>query len=294
MLKHLSQYGVFANKDSQVVLTANVLFCIYRSQSSICCGLWIRNSQDLSSYSLRGHITSQSGRWWGILYDTYGQHSIGNKQQQAEFPTQLGFLRPASNQDQIDLGIDSIQVDTLSLVEPLCSIAPTPGPTARSGSINQCLIDWNRGSVISTQGKKPASILCTINTNRNWFIFEVWRQKAGISVYCRGARISACDQGLVFAQNSRIIAAAGSLQSESYMVDDCKNVLCQDILIDQSCFHQNSCFFAGKNGLEWTTIYWSLSKYSDDVIVLNGCDGKEYSYSRPTGLETSRIETFTR
>ncbi len=98
--------------------------------------------------------------------------------------------------------------------------------------------------------------------------------------------------GMVFAQNFRIIVAAGGATAESHMADDNVGLLRNELRIDPKEFRSDSCSLVGPRGLEWTEIYWSLKEFTQDCIILHGCDDKEYKYTKPIGTERHRIEAI--
>ncbi len=195
-------------------------------------------------------------------------------------------------QNRIIIDPPPFNAERLTLIERIMPSHPLPGSRATARTIGKRILEWNQGTVYITEDADPADIHCDLNTARYWHIFEIWRQKSGLSVYCRCARVAASNMGMVFAQNFRIIVSAGDAAAQSHMADDSASLLRNELPIDPKKFRPDSCSFVGPRGIEWTEIYWSLKQFAQDYIILHGCDDKEYKYTKPNGTETHRIENI--
>jgi hypothetical protein len=141
--------------------------------------------------------------------------------------------------NQSTILFDKFPFDTskLELVEQIYPSTILPGKEAANDTIAECVLEWNQGTTFYTDNLE--SIHCDINTARHWHIFETWKQEKGLSVYCRGARVAACNQGIAFAQNMRIIVQAGSEVAESHMADDNLAILKKRVVIDTAKFNSD-------------------------------------------------------
>lgn len=138
-------------------------------------------------------------------------------------------------------------------------------PFACDNTIGECLRLWNAGlreEYISIDGISTF-IGVTINTNKHMYIFEMTPS----SIYCRAARFVAPNKGIVFNQNFR-------QGFEAYMIKD--NSEAQfPLSFDEALFSSNSCAWNDRS------VYWSLSSYNENEIVLHGCQGDIYHFNKP-------------
>lgn len=145
-------------------------------------------------------------------------------------------------------------------------IHPIP-PTITENNIGECLKCWNMGcneEIISINSKNTF-IGVTINTEKHMYIFEI----LPTSIYCRAARYRTCNKGVIFNQNFR-----QSSYPETYMIEDNYGVLVP-LLVDENLFNSNTCAWNSRS------VYWSVSSFTEDQIVLNGCQGDIYKWNKP-------------
>ncbi len=138
-------------------------------------------------------------------------------------------------------------------------------PSIQDDNIGECLRLWNMGvheEYISVDGISQF-IGVTINTNKHMYIFELFRD----SIYCRAARFVATNKGIVFNQNFR-------QGLEAYMIKDNMEAHAP-LLYDESLFLSDSCLWNDRS------VYWSLSSYSSQEIILHGCQGDIYHWKKP-------------
>jgi len=141
-------------------------------------------------------------------------------------------------------------------------------------SIGKCLTEWSLFSGF-IEDEKEQSFTAEIHTNKHSYIFSQNKWKGDKFLYCRAARIKSNNNGLVFAQNIRLMANSNEFTIK--MEQDNLLISKQDILIKNDFFNPKSCVFIN-DGKE---IYWSLKDFTEDEIILNGCAGEEYKHPRP-------------
>lgn len=143
----------------------------------------------------------------------------------------------------------------------------SPNPVkAHSGNISRCLQEWHLGVQEQTDGKTLYGL--EFNSLKHMYIFYI----SNDFIYCRAARYTACDKGIVFSQNFRQNFHA--LEGQSFAVTD-NQIALSYIDYDEDLFKSDECVFSQYD------IYWSVSKVEDDVIYLNGCGGEAYFWRRP-------------
>ena len=138
-------------------------------------------------------------------------------------------------------------------------------PSICDNNIGECLRLWNAGlseEFISIDGKSTF-IGVTINTNKHMYIFEMTSN----SIYCRAARFVATNKGIVFNQNFR-------QGLEAYMIKDNSEAQLP-LSFDEALFSSNSCIWNDRS------VYWSLSSYNENEILLYGCQGDIYHFRKP-------------
>lgn len=147
------------------------------------------------------------------------------------------------------------------------SLCPEP-PEIREENIGECLKLWNMGirEEIIDINNIPTFIGITINTSRHMYIFEMTPD----SIYCRAARFAATNKGVVFNQNFR-------QGGEAYMIEDNTEARLP-LPFDESLFSNASCVWNERS------VYWSVASYSDNEIMLHGCQGDIYRWKKPVHI----------
>lgn len=138
-------------------------------------------------------------------------------------------------------------------------------PDITNENIGECLRLWNMGiqEEFFDIGGKSAFIGVAINTNKHMYIFE----KTPDSIYCRAARFTTTNKGVVFNQNFR-------QGVEAYMIRDNTEARLP-LVIDEAYFSNDSCIWNNRS------VYWSLVSYTDSEIRLHGCQGDIYHWKKP-------------
>lgn len=139
---------------------------------------------------------------------------------------------------------------------------------ATADNLGECLREWFLGVVQYTDFNKP-EIRVEINTPKHMYIFLI---SHGF-LYCRAATYSTCNQGFFFLQNFR--QNFHNKEGLSMMIKDNRDALKDAaIFMDETLFDPKACVIA-------YGIYWSVSSFEKDEIILHGCGGEEYRWIKP-------------
>ena len=139
-------------------------------------------------------------------------------------------------------------------------------------NIPECLIGWISGVKELYCTAQDGTKICLgieINTSKHMYIFRCFND----SIYCRAATYGVCNKGIRFIQNFR----QNNWNIEffnAYMFDD-NSSAAQLVETDENMFIKDSCHIGDRD------IYWSVKSVTPDEIILNGCGGDLYRWSRP-------------
>lgn len=159
--------------------------------------------------------------------------------------------------------------ERMSKIEDIDIVAPYDMSLCETKSdVGKCLQEWRLGVKFLLKDGEP---FCEINTNRHLFIYMVDPSM----VYIRAAATRNNDVGTLFFQNIRMMKNQNTGEYTMSIMPDNFNIAQRDLVIDNSRFNPNACYFSESGG-----IYWSLISFSPDRILLNGC-GETYEVSRP-------------
>jgi hypothetical protein len=335
------EYGIYISKDIEIVITEKFVIAYRRVKSlNALESCLLEKEENTSRYSYIGicrslpatTITYPIPRKWeyalkGVRKRYYNSRSL------AEW---IVNATPTLQQHEDRIHLIFPDGDTYSARKTesfsMGDMNPPP-PSISDNMIGECLKSWHMGclkEVIDVNGK-DSCISVSINTQKHMYIFHMLPN----DFYCRAARYSTCNSGVVFNQNFR--QRNGNL-SETYMVDD--NTVSGDLLpIDSNSFgvcqiinyddlmkkhltdreRSALCYRYGLNGFERKTqadisgllgisrayvsriqskalktivsaipkpsdnnIYWTVSSYTDNQIILNGCQGDVYEWNKPS------------
>lgn len=143
---------------------------------------------------------------------------------------------------------------------------------ANGNNLGECIKKWNLGVRVFENyfnGKYYFNGI-EINTPEHMYLYKVSYEY----VYTRSARFATCNLGVVFRQIYRQ-SFHGTESSIYHINTDYKEISKEEIIIDSELFKDNSC------NVKNTDIYWSIKKYDEVSIVVNGCQGEEYVFKNP-------------
>ncbi len=167
---------------------------------------------------------------------------------------------------------------TLRRIETIEAVPPHDLPKASAQTIGACLQTWPLG-VRALKFNDTYTTGITITTNKHAYVFSY-----GGMIYCRAARIRSDNHGTVFAQNIRMMYKPGEFTSWMAPKND---TLCRSgVEINDSLFQPGVCVYAPGS------IYWSLKRFDDSTIVINGCGGEDYITARPVQTDPQLLEWF--
>lgn len=167
---------------------------------------------------------------------------------------------------------------TLRRIETIEPVPSYEMPKAAAQTIGACLQTWPLG-VRALMFNDTYTTGVTITTNEHAYVFSY-----GGMIYCRAARIRSDNHGTVFAQNIRMMYKPGEFTSWMAPRND---TLCRSgVEINDSLFQPGVCVYAPGS------IYWSLKRFDDSTIVINGCGGEDYTTPRPAQTDPALLEWF--
>jgi hypothetical protein len=334
-------YGVYISNDIEIVITEKYIMTFRRvkSQNALESCL-LEKEENTSCYSCVGICRSLPATMIGYPRPQKWEYAFegvkkkySNNKSLAEW---IGNASPTILQhgDRIDLIFPdgdtyiATKTETISLDD----LHPLPLSISEN-TIGACLQSWQMGcqEEIIDIGGSDSFIRVSINTKRHMYIIQMLPN----DFYCRAARYSSCNSGVIFNQNFR--QRSGDL-SETYMVDDntisgnplpvdhhgfgvCQIIdydgLMKEYLTDRE--RSALCYRYGLNGFERRTqaeiagllgisrssvsrmqrkslktidrvipkpadnnIFWTVASYSDNQIILNGCQGDVYEWNKPS------------
>jgi hypothetical protein len=334
-------YGVYISNDIEIVTTEKfvITFRRVKSQNALESCL-LEKEDDSSRYTCVGicrslpatTIAYPRSKKWEYAFQGGKKKYFNN----ASFAAWIGKAAPTIQQQEDRMNLIFPDGDTYSAkkAETFCMEDLNPQLPSMSGdTIGACLQSWQMGCYqeVIKIGDKDSGIRVSINTKEHMYIFQTQPN----DFYCRAARYSTCNAGVVFNQNFR--QRTGDF-SETYMVAD--NCIAGDPLpVDLHCFgvcqiidydglmkkylidreRSALCYRYGLNGFERKTqveiasllgisrssvsrmqrkalktiesvipkpadnnIYWTVSSYTDNQIILNGCQGDMYKWNKPS------------
>lgn len=176
------------------------------------------------------------------------------------------FPKIKQNKDMFVVSFDNTFKYSMNLHEEMTMADFFPVlPDIRVNNIGDCLYKWNIGIVeeIVNINDIPTFIGVIINTNKHMYIFEMVPN----SIYCRAARFVATNKGVIFNQNFR-------QGLNAYMIEDNREAGLP-LEYDEALFTSNACIWNSRS------VYWSVNKYDDMFIELNGCQNDVYYWRKP-------------
>ena len=172
---------------------------------------------------------------------------------------------------------------TLNLVEKIDIVEPYQMRFANEDNIGACLQEWGLGTGFEKDDNGNHTII-TITTNKHSYTFGFGKWKDMDYIYCRAARIRSNNNGTVFVQNIRLMK--NPREFTAFMPDNNFEITRKSIVIDNSLFNPDVCTFT-KSG-----IYWSLKSYDKNLITLHGCGEEEYQIGRSEKNSEDILEWF--
>lgn len=166
----------------------------------------------------------------------------------------------------------------LTKIEEITPADPYPMLQLTEDNIARCLQEWSLG-VGHLKDPGGYNIGIPINTNRHSFIFAFAAYQKQLNIFCRAARIHSDNNGTVFKQNIRLVSAGDMF--ETSMADDNLAEAGPDLEIIDSLFRPDTVNVTEQGE------YWSLKAYEDSIITLNG-NGQYYNYV-PTPMNSDKL-----
>jgi len=283
-------YGVWANKDCELVITSKYSLLFERANDSILATLkQITVKGDKITFV---HCTT-------AIFDTLNKQAIVKKKnlpkQQCHVEAKFDKLIISDNGEIIEeLSISENKLKILAthgsrheleLIEKITIIEPYEKPLAERDNIGRCLQEWELGSKDQKYffGVAKGAV---INTNKHSYIFLFAKLFSWEYIYCRAARIRSNNQGSVFAQNIRLMKDPRSNRFTAWMAHNNLEMATKNIVINDSHFNPQACVYAEQ------VFYWSLKSFDKDLIVIHGCGGEDYKYERPKIKAKKLLEWF--
>lgn len=169
-----------------------------------------------------------------------------------------------------DNGTLMVGSHTLKKVESLTFTAPYNMPFADSSeAVGKRLQEWRLGVSLEFD-KSSGTYYMEANTNRHMFVYAIMPNIK----YIRAAATRNVDKGTLFFQNIRMMSNNNTKELTKVIDGDNFKLVSTPLVIDESKFVPNTCFFDPNGG-----IYWSYISSTPDKIQLNGC-GEIYYVNR--------------
>lgn len=299
-------YGVWANKDCELVRTSKFSLLFERTGDTISASLKLLNATDNGIiFDTRGIAVLDTVRKQatvkakdflkgeGLLIDNDPENKLGLNIQECKVedtPKNLVVTYKgetietlSKDENELRLAVPDNRWRDLDLVEKIKIVEPYNMRIANKDNIGICLQEWGLSSSYARDEQGNARVI-TIDTNKHSYIFSLMKWKGADIVYCRAARIRYDNNGALFAQNIRLMK--NSDEFTSFMPDDNLETTREGIVINDALFNPHACTFA-KDG-----IYWSVKSLAEDLVTLHGCDGEEYKYDRSEKYLANTLEWF--
>jgi len=294
-------YGVWANKDCELVRTAEYYLLFQRYGNSIAATIQrVDFNEDSVTYDSRAAALFNTNSKKAVMRakDLFeGDEIIVNTDPENTFRLTNYTCLVENGPDSIVLSYfekpleviykkdNSIKFQspdgTWQILTKIENIKPTEPYLMRElteNNIGECLQEWSLG-VGHLEDPAGYDIGIPINTNRHSFIFAFAAYQDQLNIFCRAARIRSDNNGTVFKPNIKLVSA-GEVY-EALMVEDNLAEAGADLEIVDSLFKPDT-FNATEQGE-----YWSLKAYEDSVITLNG-SGQFYHYV-PTPMDSDKL-----
>lgn len=154
---------------------------------------------------------------------------------------------------------------------------------ATADNLAECLQYWHLGvyELVGVYGNKSFFEGIILNTPRHMYIYKALE---GGQIHIRAARYRCDNGGIAFNQNYRQFYEANHPESAHHIIVTDNRASMLDLEINTDYFVPNAC------NLDENTFYWSVSKYTQDQIMLNGCGGETYYWS--SGKRTSYLTSY--
>lgn len=143
---------------------------------------------------------------------------------------------------------------------------------ATADNLAECLQQWHLGvyELVSVYGNKSFFEGIILNTPKHMYIYKA--RESG-QIYIRAARYRCDSKGIAFHQNYRQFYEADHPASAHHVILTDNRASMQELEINTDYFVPNTC------NLDQNTFYWSVRKYTQNQILLNGCGGETYYWS---------------
>ena len=140
---------------------------------------------------------------------------------------------------------------------------------ATADNLGVCLRKWFLGINEYMDFSKP-EIRVEINTPKHMYIFSITHE----FLYCRAATYSTCSKGFFILQNFR--QNFHNKEGQSIMVNYNREALKDAAeFMDETLFDPEACVIYDYG------CYWSVASFEKDKIILHGCNGEEYRWTKP-------------
>jgi len=282
-VKQENMYGVWANKDSELVITPKLILFFGRKDHLIVVSVLHRNEP--TAYSCYQMVKL-------IQFDSLAKKYTEQNLDQCSAKMSIG-LNSSDVSDGSSIFFSNVNLEfnfkfwgkgLLLPVEKLKVIQPSSLPQANLENIGHCLQAWNLMAILQ---QDENTFALRINTNKH--LYEVqcgYHETYGQVIYCHASHIKTCNQGMVFNQYIRLLH--NSFEFSAQMNPDNFAKAVKDIELNYTLFNRDKCNITQDSG-----VYWSVKSFQPDEIILNQCDG-DMSYNRypPEMLVEAGAECF--
>jgi hypothetical protein len=250
-----SSYGVWANKDFEILRTKNYFLTFNRSGNVVTSTL-IKYKEINGIYrcEIFGKVVFKDNKM-------ISQH-VNFKMDSIINPLSLGNVN-----DFGQLGIyDEGKIIVLDPVEQINLVSSYDMTEFNTNNVGKCLQEWRLGIRITTNVDYKM-ISFEAGTNKHNYAFVV----ANGFTYCRAARLISNEYGTCFSQNIRLMN--NDNEKSQFFTNNNLKTTTQKLIPDNNKFDSTKCFY------DTSSIYWSFKNYTKDTINIHGC-GEIYKIAR--------------
>src|SRR3989339_539643 len=196
-------HGVWANQNSECVVTDNFLLIFHRMRSEIFSLLSIKHNADYKMIGIAQFDGEQKSCQAKALNYKNGELVFNNYRiNEPNLGSKVTLINEGNNLSLKFLGFN---IEKLTFIEKIETCKPYEMPKANADNVGECLRIWGIGTAFKRENNLYYH---TINTDSHLYTFTLGELEGRNVVYCRAARAIHTEKGTVFAQNIRLMANA--------------------------------------------------------------------------------------
>lgn len=248
----MNQFGVYTSDNTEIVLTQNFVYKLGKYDDVIFTQLFYKADllvlYAVCEHNLIKHTTSYA-------FKNLQGDVIGNNDEKIKAVT---LSKPFDD-----------NLDNFELIEPIQITTDFDLPIANGNNTKECLKSWRKGGSLTLFDN---ALQFTLVTNKVEYVCHI--HKENDNIYCGASINIPASKGMAGGnQYFRLRNFGDNSQPWCRFYCDFKTKLF-DREIDENLFIEGQCNMTNKG------IFWSVKRFSDSQIILQGCGEDEYIYSR--------------